>query len=264
MTEKVLALVTGASRGFGLSICEEFSKTNKNIDFVLFAFSFNDEKIQKITSDLKSFNPNVNILHVVNIDMSVISQVEKEFQSLLDKINMDNYTDVVFVNNHGSLSTLDLVENLSEFKQIESDITLNTTSIVVTSSLFLRKIKSLTNFKDIRFSLVNVSSLCAIKPFQSWGIYCCGKAFRDMLYQNIAVENPFENLKTLNYAPGPMDTDMQKEIREKCTHGPTKQVFIDMKEGGRLVNPNTSAAKLVKLVFDYKFTSGAHLDFFDQ
>jgi len=260
---KVLALVTGASRGFGLSICQELSKAQKTIDFVLFANTLNDEKIQSLTQDITSFNSNSKIIHTVNADMTVISEIENEFKSLLDKVDMNQYTDVILVNNHGSLSNLDLVENLDEFKRIESDITLNTTSVVVTSSLFLKKIKSLTKFKDIRFSMVNISSLCAIKPFESWSIYCSGKAFRDMFYQNIAVENPLANLKTLNYAPGPMDTDMQKEIRERCGHGPTKQVFVDLKENGKLVHPNTSAAKLVKLLFDYSFTSGAHMDFFD-
>ena len=34
-------------------------------------------------------------------------------------------------------------------------------------------------------------------------------------------------MKTLNYAPGPCDTEMQKEIREHG-EGPTKETYRDM------------------------------------
>ena len=70
------------------------------------------------------------------------------------------------------------------------------------------------------FSVVNVSSLCAVQAFESWGIYCAGKAARDMYHAVLAQElskrsgdNTGSKILVLNYAPGPLDTDMQKEIR---------------------------------------------------
>lgn len=74
-----------------------------------------------------------------------------------------------------------------------------------------------------KFLVVNVSSLCAVQAFDSWGIYCAGKAARDMYHSVLAQEQTkkqesgatasAEKILVLNYAPGPLDTDMQKEIR---------------------------------------------------
>lgn len=58
--------------------------------------------------------------------------------------------------------------------------------------------------------VINISSLCAVQPFKSWGLYCAGKAGRDMLFKVLAAEEP--NVTVLNYAPGPLDNDMQVRL----------------------------------------------------
>lgn len=60
--------------------------------------------------------------------------------------------------------------------------------------------------KECQFRIVNISSLAAIQCFESWGIYCAGKAARDMYYAVLAKELEVEGLsntvKVLSYAPG--------------------------------------------------------------
>ena len=55
--------------------------------------------------------------------------------------------------------------------------------------------------------VVNISSLAAVQPVKRWGLYCTGKAGRDMLFKVMAAEDP--DIRVLNYAPGPLDTGMQ-------------------------------------------------------
>ena len=43
------------------------------------------------------------------------------------------------------------------------------------------------------------------------------KAGRDMLHAVVALEEPAPAVKTLNYAPGPLDTDMQVGARSSAT-----------------------------------------------
>lgn len=65
--------------------------------------------------------------------------------------------------------------------------------------------------------IVNVSTLAAIQAFPSFGIYCMAKAAREMFHKVLAEEQkstPENGIKVLNYAPGPLDTDMQTQIRE--------------------------------------------------
>lgn len=64
-------------------------------------------------------------------------------------------------------------------------------------------------------------------------------------------------LKVLNYAPGPMDTDMSKEIRSP------EQYEEDLKSGN-LVDPRLSAEKCVRLAVRGTFVTGSHVDFFDE
>lgn len=64
--------------------------------------------------------------------------------------------------------------------------------------------------------IVNVTSLCGITPFETHGLYCMGKAAREMHHRVIAQEQLpcAPKVRVLQYSPGPMDTGMQTTIRE--------------------------------------------------
>lgn len=64
-------------------------------------------------------------------------------------------------------------------------------------------------------------------------------------------------LKVLNYAPGPMNTDMAREIR-------SAEQFEEEVQSGKLIDPRVSAEKCVRLALHGKFASGSHVDFFDE
>ena len=117
-------------------------------------------------------------------------------------------------------------------------------------------------------TIVNISSLAAVQAFESWSVYCAGKAARDMYHKVLAEEQKKspcrDNFRVLNYAPGPLDTNMQKEIRENpLVDKPTQEYFVQMKENNQLVSPDTSADKLVTLLSSGTFDSGAHVDYFE-
>lgn len=61
-------------------------------------------------------------------------------------------------------------------------------------------------------------------------------------------------MKVLNYAPGPMDTEMTKPIREQVL-GFDRNIMVDIQE---------SAHRCVRLAIGGAFTTGAHIDFYDQ
>lgn len=55
-------------------------------------------------------------------------------------------------------------------------------------------------------------------------VYILGKAARDMFFRVLALEYP--DIRVLNYAPGPCDTDMQKKCREETGDPEVKNMFI--------------------------------------
>lgn len=60
-----------------------------------------------------------------------------------------------------------------------------------------------------KLTLVNMSTLAALQPFPSWSLYCAMKASREMFFKTLAIEREQDgNIKVLNYAPGPVDTNV--------------------------------------------------------
>lgn len=103
-------------------------------------------------------------------------------------------------------------------------------------------------------------------------LYCLGKAARDMLFQGLAQEidqfildnKQTIKIKTLNYAPGPMATDMQTEIITTNTVDPDLQtMFTKLKTDNLYVPVAVSAAKCARLIEENKFISGTHIDYYD-
>ncbi|NWI72363.1 SPRE reductase, partial [Dryoscopus gambensis] len=111
-------------------------------------------------------------------------------------------------------------------------------------------------------TVVNISSLCAREPFRSWALYCAGKAARDMLFRVLALEEP--GVRVIFFSsPGPLDTDMQLLARTKTADPGMRQHFQRMQENGQLIQSSVSAQKLLRLLQEDSFPSGAHVDFYD-
>ncbi|KAJ1563030.1 hypothetical protein HK096_002053, partial [Nowakowskiella sp. JEL0078] len=160
---------------------------------------------------------------------------------------LSSYSKAYLFNNAGSLGALKKIKD-QKTNNIRTAIDLNVTAPMALTSHFLRAFSS-TEF----LSIVNVSSLAA------WGIYCAGKAARDMFHKTIAEESNHTGnqiVRVLNYAPGPLDTDMQTQIRDTMPDGPIKDIYVNMHKEGKLVPPATSASTLIRLLEADTFANG--------
>lgn len=73
-------------------------------------------------------------------------------------------------------------------------------------------------------------------------------------------------VRVLNYAPGPLDTDMQSQIRA-AEHKDSRlgTVYTDMKSQNLLVDPVDSAQKLLHLLrHPHTYRCGDHIDYYDD
>jgi len=84
-----------------------------------------------------------------------------------------------------------------------------------------------------------------------------GKAAVDMFFRVLAAENP--DIRVLNYAPGPMKTEMTDEIRWKSSDIEIRSLF----ETNSFVDKYDSARKLIQILDEDRFESGSHVDYFD-
>lgn len=166
------------------------------------------------------------------LDLGALDGLEERIDALVQPLK-GKYSKVFVFSNAGSLGPLETVADLNDFKSIREAIDLNVTSTVLLIS------KCLQVFADCeRLNLINISSLTAIKPYHSAGIYCIGKAARAMLLAVIAEEvirptlslisqtKEVGNVKTLNFSPGPMATDMLDQLIQSKRNEP----WIKMKE----------------------------------
>ena len=105
----------------------------------------------------------------------------------------------------------------------------------------------------------------ALQPFATWGLYCSGKAARDMIFRVLAEEEKENDaIRVLNYAPGPMDTEMVRSVmNDEGADERLRDMFKNLEKEDKFVKADESAAKLFGLILQNEFQSGAHVDFFD-
>jgi len=259
---RILCLVTGASKGFGQAFAIQFQNIfPEQTDFVL--ISRNEQLLQQTVLKLRQVNNSSNIFSFP-FDLSDLELLSTNLDTIFQQLKPSNYSSVYVLSNAGSLGPLESIKDLNISRDgllnIQKTINLNITSCLALFSKILKE------FTTQKLFLVNVSSLAAIKPFHSWALYCMGKVAREMLISVLNEETSKEGnrIKSLNYAPGPMDTEMQRIVREESKYEPHKIMFSEMKEKGNLVNPMDSAKKLAKLLKEENFQSGSRIDFFDK
>mgnify|MGYP002403323653 CR=1 FL=1 len=64
-----------------------------------------------------------------------------------------------------------------------------------------------------RGAVINVSSGAAHRPLDGWSAYCAGKAGLAMLTRSLALEYGDAGLRVFGFQPGVVDTEMQARIR---------------------------------------------------
>jgi len=262
-------IVTGASRGFGHSLAVEFSRVFKTVEGLHVVLLSRDEKgLQSTAAAVTTANPAATV-HVRPVDLSDVENLASVWEELLIRLGGVPWKRGILVNNAGSSGPIGYLgsEACGTSKSIaalKGCFELDIFSPIILSSLFLRTLKAQDGEPSSQPNVVvNVSSLAAVRPFSSLGPYSITRAARDMLHSVIAEESG-GSVSTLNYAPGPMDSELQSEIRKHpLTHGPTKDFFEEMEEKGTWVDKASSAALCAKLVWGGAFKSGEHIDYYD-
>ncbi|KAF1789547.1 NAD(P)-binding domain [Phytophthora cactorum] len=268
---KSAVLITGASRGFGRCLTLDFVRLLKaqSIDLHLWARSEADLKeterlargeweTQAANGELKCFLQPVDLSNSVDY-MAKVDQV-------LLQLAEQSYDRVFLVHNAGSLGQLGLVQELLG-TEVTSVLWLNKRFLDVfgASRDELLAPATASDQKHSQLVIVNVTSLCGIEPFKTHMLYCTGKAAREMHHRVIATEQAAASkVRVLQYSPGPMDTDMQKTLRESPRlDQKLRKQFADMKAQGTLIPPAQSSERGVKLAISGDYETGAHIDYYD-
>ncbi|XP_041982318.1 sepiapterin reductase [Aricia agestis] len=250
-------VVSGASQGIGRAIAVEVAKL-LGPKSVMLLLARNKQELA-ITASLCE-SPNVKVIPT-SIDLGVATEAEMSvvLKQALKGYSPEDFANSLIFHNVGSLGNLAVetfrMENVEELRQYYD---LNVFKVISLNTQFLKI------FEDVedRVIIVNITSLCAIKPMGGMAYYCSGKAAREMYFKVLAEEK--KNIRVLNYAPGPVETAMIDYIVSEAVNENLKDVFNSFKNQGSLLKPEITAKKCVKVLLAGKFGPGEHVDFFDD
>lgn len=260
--QKTYCLITGASKGIGRKFAIEFSRAfSANSLLVLLARS--ESGLVQTRNLVTSANADVK----VKIYPTDLSKPDPElFLSMIQTslresgCNPGDFDLSLIVHNAGSVG--DVSEGTTDMcypEKWQEYFSLNLFSVACLNSQFL-KVFPEGSVKER--TIINVTSLCAIKPFKSMGYYCCGKASREMFFRVLAEENPTINV--LNYAPGPVDTDMVSEVITSTGDASVQDMFVNLKKTGTILTVDQTTRRIMEVMENGKFESGQHVDYYDE
>jgi len=266
-------LVTGATRGFGRALVFEWIKSFQLLpDWSrLLVTGRNESKVSELVEELLNKRPNGTcrmrfeeervdfcIVEVVGkvLDLSAPS-IESDIVSLLEKEKATSvYAFSFLVNNAGTLGPLGSLEDC-DLNTISHYFYENVNTTVYLTNQYIQA------FRNTRRHVIHISSLAAVEPLEYCGLYCMGKAAKNMQMKMIACEH--KDIRTLNYAPGPMETDMQTTLRKGLPSGSNlKRNMEELWKQQQLVAPARSAQKLVGILELDRYENATHIDFYSE
>ena len=180
----ICCILTGASKGFGRAICLSIAKRfllvntlkngqinlNKKISFIL--ISRDSIQLDELQKQIDHLSPNVHVIDVIKGSLTDQSTL-KSFENAL-KIYSEigpKYDHSLLIHNAGSLGDpTRLVSDYSiDDQQLLVDyLELNLLSFIKMTSIFLKT-------ESLKKTLVNVTSLLAIKPYKGLALYGSSK-----------------------------------------------------------------------------------------
>lgn len=237
-------LVTGASKGLGRSISISLANSGKSV----IALARNSPELDELYDYLKRISPNST---VVSCDLAS----KKDIFSAVEIIKRDFSHLSGIVHNAGTILPIENMLDVSRESWVRA-VNVNLIGVQdITQSLY-----SLVGGEN-HTRIVTISSGAAKRPLHGWSSYCVSKAGLDMWTRCLAEEGNSQNISALAIAPGIVDTEMQKEIRNADKSSfPLLQNFIDYHKNGELTNPDDVAQKLLPFIVGELGQNGDILD----
>jgi NAD(P)-dependent dehydrogenase (short-subunit alcohol dehydrogenase family) len=223
-------LLTGASRGIGLAIATHLLENSHNLTLLA--------RTEAPLRELSAQFPNrVAILTGDLADLSLGARAVDIALQTFGKL------DGVIIN-HGVLDPVRKVADSTpeEWRRAYDVNFFSALGIVQAALPALRETKGTVLF---------TSSGAAANAYQTWGAYGSAKAAMNHLAMSLGNEE--KDVVTISVRPGVVDTEMQREIREKH-HGAMDPKdaakFKGLKENGGLLKPEQPGHVMAKLVLN--------------
>jgi 3-oxoacyl-[acyl-carrier protein] reductase len=211
--EGTVALVTGGSRGIGRAIVERFAGEGAAVTFF---YRGNTQAAEDVVAKLREAGHDV---HAEQVDVTDAAACAKAVEALADRAERID----ILVNNAGVIRDNPLTGLEDDDIRVVLDTNVggvfNVTRAVVPYMVMQRAGR-----------IVNLSSVAGDKGGRGQSNYAASKGAINALTRALAVELAPRNIRVNAVAPGVIDTEMSKDVREMA--GDAAKARILMKRYG--------------------------------
>ncbi|KAI5361065.1 Putative short-chain dehydrogenase/reductase SDR, NAD(P)-binding domain superfamily [Septoria linicola] len=226
-------LLTGASRGIGLSIAHYLLKQSHKVTLVA--------RTETPLRELEQQYPNQTA--ILTGDLADLSLGQKAIDLTVQQFGQ---LDGVIVN-HGVLDPVKRVVD-STAEEWRDAYNINFFSAVAIAKAAIPHLR-----KSSTGTIIFTSSGAASNSYPTWGAYGSSKAALNHLASSIANEE--KDVVAIAVRPGVVDTEMQRDIREKhheVMDEGDRVRFAELKSSGGLLRPEQPGHVMAKLVLEGK------------
>jgi benzil reductase ((S)-benzoin forming) len=232
-----LVIITGASTGLGLALARSVPFPATVVD--ISRTGPNDESIGHVPADLS--------------DPATWEKVGSELARLLD---VDKPDRVVFIHAAGTISPIGFAGEV-DTDAYSANVILNSAAGQVLGQMFLEAVRD----RDGTFDLVMITSGAASSVYPGWSSYGAGKAALDQWVRNVGAEQEERGgVRVAAIAPGVVDTDMQRLIRDTSSEDfPNVDRFHSLYDDG-VLSEAEEVAQRIWAVIDRGLEPGSVID----
>lgn len=243
-----IAIVTGASRGFGAATAEKFLE--KGIGLYTLARNENHELKEKAENKHLTYAHFQCDLSSLEGQSQVLDDITREIKKL------DGLNQIYVVNNAGIVDPIEVVGRINP-DDLERILNLNVLAPMVITNRLVH------DFPGTPLFVINVTSGAANRPMHGWSAYGSSKSALNLYTRTAALESEEggSSHTFIAFNPGVMDTEMQGVIRS-TDEDSFKDVgrFRRLKEKGELRKPEEVAYALFSLIFNGNVENGEIYD----
>ncbi|MCJ1331742.1 hypothetical protein MMC10_008434 [Thelotrema lepadinum] len=225
---KKTVIVSGASRGLGLAIARYIVSEGHNVIVTARDASALEDFRKEAPDQIRVVAGDIR-------DASHATIIAIAAETVFGQIDG-------LVINHGTM------EPVARIASSTADEWRNCLDINLFSAITLLK-ETLPSLRKARGRILLTSTGAARHSYAAWGAYGASKAALKSLGDTLAVEEP--DIITMSVEPGTVDTDMQKDIREKYANvmdEKDQQKFLGLHEEGKLAKPEQVGKVMGKIV----------------
>jgi len=227
--EKVIIL-TGASRGIGLAIAHYLLQKSHKLVVV----ARGEQPLRELE---KQYNGQVAVLAGDLTDLSLGSKAVELAQTYWQRLDG-------LIVNHAVLEPVKRIAD-SSAEEWRAAYDVNFFSAIAMSKAALPELRKSNG------RIIYTSSGAATSAYPTWGAYGSSKAALNHLALTLAAEE--KDITSIAIRPGVVDTEMQRDIREKHNTAMDEQDaarFAELKKTGGLLKPEQPGHVMAKLVLD--------------